>query len=416
MREVTAAMVALGGYGNTYLREIFTTPPSEREGFRLVAGVDPNPIGCRYLEELAAEGIPIYPDLDAFYAERTADLVVIAAPIHYHAPFTINALAHGSSVLCEKPIAATIQEVRRMAEAEAERKRAAASIFVGIGYQWSFSETMQRLKADVMADRLGKPLRFRTKVLWPRPLSYYQRNNWAAKLRTSNGDWILDSPVNNATAHYLHNSLYILGPTRETSARPLDVQAELYRANAIENYDTAAVRVHASLPGTDDQVEVLFYTAHPVDENIGPVLVYEFEDAVVEYAAYGNPLLVRFKDGHVEDYGDPFANEVSKLWQAVDAVRTGAPPACGIAAATPHTLCVNGAQESPEEIVVFPSDLVRRTGMGDDDTLVWVEGLRTTLEECYDAGVLPSELGVSWAQAARPVDLRAYTIYPSSGV
>ncbi len=28
--------------------------------------------------------------------------------------------------------------------------------------------------------------------------------------------------------------------------------------------------------------------------------------------------------------------------------------------------------------------------------------------------ILPSELGVSWAQAARLVDLRTYTIYPST--
>lgn len=320
MRDVTVAMVALGGYGNTYLRAFLdagTAPP--HEGYRLIAGIDPNPVGCRYLDELAAERIPIYPDLDAFYAEAMADLVVIAAPIQFHAPFTMNALAHGSNVLCEKPVAATIQEVQQMARAEA-----GAPGIVGIGYQWSYSETMRLLKADVMAGSLGKPLRFRTKVLWPRPLSYYHRNNWAGKIKSSSGRWILDSPVNNATAHYLHNSLYILGSTRETSACPLDVQAELYRANAIENYDTAAMRVHAAWGSTGDVVEILFYTSHPVDENIGPVLVYEFEDAVVEYAAYGNSLIARYKDGRVKDYGDPFADEAGKLWQVIEAVRGNA--------------------------------------------------------------------------------------------
>jgi predicted dehydrogenase len=389
-----------------------------REGYRLVAGIDPNPVGCSHIDRFKEASIPIYPDLDAFYAEATADLVVIAAPIHLHAPFTMNALAHGSNVLCEKPIAATIQEVQQMAQAEAE-----APGFVGIGYQWSYSETMQSLKADVMGGLLGKPLRCRTKVLWPRPLSYYHRNNWAAKLKSPDGRWILDSPVNNATAHYLHNALYILGPTRETSARPLDVQAELYRANAIENYDTAAMRVHVVWGEHGDGVEVLFYTSHPVDENIGPVLVYEFEDAVVEYGAYGgrrnedNPLIARFRDGRVKDYGDPFADEVGKLWQAVDSVRNGAPLACGVSAATPHTLCVNGAQESPQEIAAFPPDLVHHTPLGADDTLVWVAGLRETLESCYDAGVLPSELGaVGWARAGRRVDLRTYSHYPSSVV
>ena len=29
---------------------------------------------------------------------------------------------------------------------------------------------------------------------------------------------MFDSPLNNATAHYLHNMLYVLGAMRETSA------------------------------------------------------------------------------------------------------------------------------------------------------------------------------------------------------
>jgi predicted dehydrogenase len=397
MKDVTVAMVALGGYGNSYLRHLLDE--NAPAGFRLVAGIDPNPVGCRYLDRFEAEGIPIYPDLAAFYAVSTADLVIIAAPIQYHAPFTCTALAHGSNVLCEKPVAATVEEARAMAEAEA-----AAPGWVGIGYQWSFSTTMQALKADVMAGRLGRPLRLRTKVLWPRPLSYYHRNRWAGRIAAPDGQLILDSPVANATAHYLHNCFYILGPTRETSARPVDVQAELYRANAIENYDTGAVRTH-----TEDGAEILFYAAHPVDQNIGPELIYEFEEATVTYAAYGNPVLVHFRDGTVKDYGDPFVDEFSKIWQAIDAVRTGAPLACSISAATSHTLCVNGAQASPEAVVDFPLDLVRRQALGEEDTLVYVEGLVEVLEACYDGGELPSELGnVPWAQAARRVDLREW--------
>ena len=415
MKDVTVAMVALGGYGNTYLARLFGN--GEHGGFRLVAGIDPDPKGCRYLDAFKELEIPIYPDLDHFYAESAAsagaDLVVIAAPISLHLPFTRTALAHGSNVLCEKPVTATIQDALQMAAAEA-----AAGGFVGIGYQWSFSDTIQALKADVMAGVLGKPLRFRTKVLWPRPYSYYHRNNWAAKLKTADGSWVLDSPVNNATAHYLHNCFYVLGETRETSARPVDVQAELYRANDIENYDTAAVRCH-----TEGGVEILFYTAHPVNENIGPVLTYEFENAVVGCEARGAPMVARFKDGRVTDYGSPSANEGKKLWDAIEASRTrvgtsarrpGAPLACTISAAMSHTLAVNGAQESVESIVDFPEDLVRRHDQNGDE-LLYVEGLVETLGRCYDQGVMPSELGdVPWAKIGRVVDLRDYRHYPSS--
>ena len=48
-------------------------------------------------------------------------------------------------------------------------------------------------------------------VSFPRPLSYFKRNDWAGHLRTPAGEDVLDSPLNNATAHYLHNMLYVLG-------------------------------------------------------------------------------------------------------------------------------------------------------------------------------------------------------------
>ncbi|MBN1246643.1 MAG: Gfo/Idh/MocA family oxidoreductase [Anaerolineae bacterium] len=411
MDNVKIAMVALGGYGNFYLARLFSPEAQEIAGpFEFVAGIDPDPRGCRYLEVFEATGVPIYPDLDAFYARDTADLVIIAAPIHLHLPFTRTALAHGANVLCEKPVAATIQEARQMAEADAAAER-----FVAIGYQWSYAATMQALKADIIAGVFGKPVRFRTKVLWPRTQSYYHRNTWAARKKTSGGSWVLDSPVNNATAHYLHNCFYVLGATRETSARPVDVQAELYRANDIENYDTAALRCH-----TDDDVEVLFYTSHPVDQNIGPTLIYEFEDAVVHYGVTGgtehrgDTVVATFKDGRVKDYGNPFADDATKLWDAMDAVRTGAPLACGVDAAMSHTLAVNGAQESMADIVDFPEDVILLQEQ-DEDVLVYVDGLVGALERCYDAGVLPSELGtLPWAKAGEVVDLRGYLRFPSS--
>jgi predicted dehydrogenase len=403
MEEVTVAMVALGGYGNFYLERLFSEDAPR--DFRFVAGIDPNPVGCRYLDAFRDREIPIYPDLESFYAADHADLVVIAAPIHLHAPFSCTALAHGSNVLCEKPIAATIQDVQRMAEAEAE-----SDGFVGIGYQWSYSDAIQALKRDILAGELGAPQRLRTKVLWPRPASYYHRNNWAARLKAPNGDWVLDSPVNNATAHYLHNCFYVLGPARETSARPTQVQAELYRANEIENYDTAAIRCE-----TEAGVEVLFYTSHALELSVGPDLIYEFKDAVVSFEAWEGPLVATFKDGQVKDYGNPFEDDGKKLWDAIDAVRTGEALACGIEAAASHTLCVDGAQESTSPIVDFPMDQVERKQTGNDDTLVWVKGLLETLESCYDEGILPSELGdaPAWAQAGDVVDLRDYDHFPS---
>ena len=128
---------------------------------------------------------------------------------------------------------------------------------VAIGYQWSFSPAIQRLKGDIAAGVFGAPKRLKTIVLWPRDETYYSRNRWAGKQRDEAGNPIFDSPVSNACAHYLHNMLYVLGDAVDRSAIPSRVSAELYRAHPIENYDTAALRCW-----TDRGVEILFIVSH----------------------------------------------------------------------------------------------------------------------------------------------------------
>ena len=401
-REISIVLVGLGGYGNHYLAELLDAPPEW--GARFVAGVDPSPQGCQRLVELEERGIPVYPDLAAFYQRHSAELAVIAAPIHLHAPLTRLALDHGSNVLCEKPLAATVHEARTMAEAQ-ER----AGKFVAVGYQWSFSRAIQHLKHDVQAGYFGRPLRFKTLVSWPRGLSYYRRAPWAGRQRMPDGSWVLDSPVNNAAAHYLHNMLYILGKARNESAQLVEVRAEIYRANEIENYDTAALGCR-----TSEGVDLLFYASHAVPSRIGPLAAYEFERALVYNESTDSPqFIARFRDGRMQRYAQSDATDCDKLWQAVEAVRTGRPVACGIEAAMSHTVCVQAAQASTPEIVDLPKDRLRVTERG-DGPLVWVDGLQDVLVQCYDQGILPAEHGsVAWARRGRPVRIVNGVLSPS---
>jgi len=403
MRKVSIALVGIGGYGSLYARELLDRAASY--GARFAAGIDPLPQHCPLLDELQSAGIPIFPGLADFYVENTADLVIISTPIQIHAELTVMALDHGSNVLCEKPLCATVQEARVMADAEQRAGRR-----VAVGYQWSFTKAIQALKKDAIDGVLGRPLRFKTKVYWERPESYYRRNNWAGHLKTGDGRWVLDSPVNNAAAHYLHNALYVTGGSVSTSARVLDIQAELYRANPIENYDTAALRC-----SIEDGAEILFYTAHPVLGITGPVLSYRFEHAVVEYDAGRHPgLVARFHDGHSRLYGDPEEESEcwSKLWQSVDAVRTGQPPLCGIEAAMPHIVCMNGAQDSVPQITPFPEELVQ-VKESEMDRTSWVLGLQQAFDRCYAVNALPSELGeLDWTIPGQKIDLQNYLSFP----
>ncbi len=400
MDKVSVALVSMGGYAhNFYGTRLIKKHKKLQVDF--IGGVSRSPenVNQAYINA----GIPVYSSLEEFYAAEWAELVIASGPIHKHAPVTCLALENGSNVLCEKPLAATIQEAKMMLEAEKKSGK-----FVAVGYQWSFSDAIQELKKDIINGLLGESVRLKMILLWPRALSYYNRNNWAGKIKSPEEEWILDSPVQNATAHYLHNMLYILGDTRETSAQPTEVEAELYRANRIENYDTAALRC-----STENRVEILYYAAHCVPENKGIILNYEFENATIEYnTTHENSFTARFRDGRVKNYGNPGDDDDHKLRDSLRAVRTKEAVACGIPASTPHILCVNGAQES-SRVKTFPEEMVRISNY-DDSQLVWVKGLSEALMESYEKDALPNELQhYPWANSCRKIDLHNYKRYPS---
>jgi len=406
---VRAVVAGICGYGASYVRALLTK--GKRRRVELVGCVDPHGQDSALFGKLTRRGIEVFPTLAAFYERASADLAVLASPIHAHADQTAEALACGSAVLCEKPAAATIGEVRSMMAAAASAARP-----VAVGFQRSFSPAVQALKRDVLAGLLGRPKRLVAMANWPRPRSYYDRNDWAGKLRARSGAWVLDSPANNATAHFLHSMLYLLGPARTQAATPAEVQAELYRAKPIENYDTAAIRVRLA-----DGAEVLFLTSHSTETTRGPVLRYEFEEATVRYDKDGKRRLVaEFRDGRRKRYGDPEDEHFNKLWQTAGAARIcrdGGGPAdvvvdCPIDAALPHTQCVNAAQASGE-VVTFPDDLLCVTGQG-GDALVWVRGLQEVLGACFERFTVPSKLGeVAWARAGRAVDISTCPAEPA---
>ncbi len=401
--EVRIALVGIGGYGELYAAELFDS--ATQHGAKLIAAIDPYAEKSSVFGEFQQRNIPIYANLEQFYEHEFAELVIVSAPIHLHAPYTCHALKQGSNVLCEKPVCGTFQEGLSMVKTEREMGK-----FVAIGYQWSFSPAILALRKDIQNGLLGQPRCLKTKLFWPRSDEYYCRNQWAGRQKID-GRWVLDSPVNNATAHYLHNAFFVLGSGEGTRVNPMSVQAELYRVRSIENYDTAAIRCL-----TDEGVEIMFYTTHSTQELIGPIMEYQFDDAIVTFGSGSDAgFVTHFKNGQTKEYGNPECKEDHwrKIWESVNAVRNGASVACGVADSLAQTVCMNGAQESAIEISNFPESLIQNISQ-DDNKYRCVVGLQKVFELCFDLGVLPAELGdISWASPGKIVDLKGYKKFPS---
>jgi predicted dehydrogenase len=408
---VSLVIVGIGGMGAVYLQALLEK--KDQGLFRIVGAVDPQPNRCPQYVEMRAMGVPCFVSLQDFYRNRKADLAILSTPIQLHMPQTTFALAKGSHVLCEKPAAGTIQEVRTAIETERASGR-----WVAVGYQWSFSPAVQALKEDIRSGLFGAPKRFKCLYLWPRDEGYYARNDWAGKKFDAAGAWVLDSPAQNAMAHDLHNMFYVLGKERETSARPVEVEAELYRANAIDNFDTAAARVR-----TEEGVEILFLVSHASDEDRGPVVRYEFEKGVVRCESRTSGLWAELPDGTRKNYGVPDDQPMNKLWRSIaDVGVPEARPLCGLEASASQTLCINGLQDSMPEVRDFPAELVRvAEGPGARRLAVQtpgakrraVEGLDRALTKCYETWRLPSEMDFAWSAGGAVVDLRDYPGFPS---
>jgi predicted dehydrogenase len=385
---VSVLLVGLGGYGEVYLDALLDEPRGA--GCRIVGGVDPRPGGCRRLADLESLGVPIHPGLEDFYRNHRADLAVISSPIQLHADHTCAALAAGSHVLLEKPAAASTADVDRMIAARDRARR-----FVAVGFQWCFAESVLALKADILRGRLGRPLRGRALTLWPRTESYYGRNDWAGRKRDAAGRWILDSPASNAMAHHIHNLLFLVGGAMDRSAEPVVMEARLARANDIETFDTAAVRM-----ATDGGAEVLFLVSHAIAEGdvVDPMFTLEFDQGIVTYPGGPEPITARHRDGSVWTYPHPDASaQVRKLWQSVEAVRAGAGrgregasafPPCGLETARPHVAFVEALERSGVTPRAWAGDAVRITATS-GGRLRWVEGLADAMRAAYEAGEMP---------------------------
>ncbi|ANW97564.1 oxidoreductase [Thermoclostridium stercorarium subsp. thermolacticum DSM 2910] len=402
-RSVSVVVVGIGGFGYSYLKGIFHN--GDRCKINIAGVVEPYPENCACIAEIKNRNIPVFRSLQEFYSSSFADFAVIVSPIQFHSDQVCYALEMGSHVLCEKPISATVQDARKMMKA-----RDKSGKILAIGYQWSFSDEIQQLKKDILSGLYGRPKRLKTIVLWSRGVKYYSRS-WAGKLRDASGRWILDSIANNAAAHYLHNMFFVTGKSKYISAVPKTVQAELYRANDIENFDTVAARIF-----TDDNTEMMFFASHAHAAE-GKILkfCYEFTEGTIYYSdERGNiSFEARLKNGSVIRYNNPSLDSYSKFCRFIEQVGNNEPVSCGPEAAYSHILCVNGMQESMPGIVTFPDNLIKREKLSDGDEVIFVEGLENTLTECYELWKLPSEKGIAWAKAGKEINLTGYSFFPA---
>ena len=101
-------------------------------------------------KEYGAPGARVYTDYHDLLAEPDIDIVYVLTPNVAHCEISVAALEAGKNVMCEKPMAATVQDAQRMMDAW----KKSGKLFT-IGYQNRYRPDSQTLKRLCEEGELG---------------------------------------------------------------------------------------------------------------------------------------------------------------------------------------------------------------------------------------------------------------------
>lgn len=372
MKQVTVLLVGVGGYGANIVRSVFEL--EKDRNIKIAGAVDCNfdasPVGS----ELKERGVPCYSTMEEFYENHTADLAILTTPIYLHESQSICAMQHGSDCLCEKPVAATVEQAENMQKAAEKYNKK-----LHIGFQLAYMQDVQKLKKELTEGKFGKVLSASAIICWPRNKDYYSQRKGAGKIKCD-GHYCFDSIAMNASAHYIHILFYLLGEKEGTSAFPEKAEVILCRSNNIETFDTEMIKFSCG------SIPVSICATHCAKRTINPRLKIICEKAVIEINDYDEDALicVKYDDLSEEKYEKSPYGIFEKIVYACDCVRNGKEPICDVNAAVPHVKCVN--------VLTMHTPVYTNIETYEENGTIIIDGIETLFETSFSKGVMPWEL------------------------
>ncbi len=165
--KVRIAVIGVGSRGSYHLTNLKELEKTENiEVIGVCDNYQPHLNDAIKLANGTAKG---YLDYRKLLEVKDLDGVVIATPLHMHASISIDALKAGKHVFCEKSMAKTIEECKKMVDTAKE-----AGKILQIGHQRLFKPTYIKAIEYIRSGKLGKITQIRA--------CWHRNNDWRRPL------------------------------------------------------------------------------------------------------------------------------------------------------------------------------------------------------------------------------------------
>lgn len=115
---------------------------------QLVAVADPD---SRKAEDAKAYGCTVYNDTRVMLREAGLDIAIVATQAPLHCDLTIAALQKGIHVICEKPMALSLEQADEMVEAARTSNR-----LLAVNHQWVFMDAAKKAAEIIQDGSIGE--------------------------------------------------------------------------------------------------------------------------------------------------------------------------------------------------------------------------------------------------------------------
>lgn len=155
-KQYQCAIIGFGNNLNTVHTHVFNLfSLSEKFQIRGIYDKDSQ----RMAEVQDELGFNFYESFEQLLEDKDLDIVILAIPNHLHAEYTIKALQAGKHVVCEKPMATTLEDARQMIEVS---EKCAKKLFIKLNRRFDvdFVTVMHAYKSGI----IGKALQIDTAI------------------------------------------------------------------------------------------------------------------------------------------------------------------------------------------------------------------------------------------------------------